>query len=551
MRLKLKWDEIYERFKDAHLQAQDEIYLGRGKQKMRLIKDNGIIRAFKEELAFGSFHIKDEDLDDVARELKIAAGEDVDAEVYTEDETKRKKGADIALDSDEDELGVWDEAFVRSQYREFTAAPEGPGDGGESSEEEEEPDPATMDPDLRAFLQEEAHRKQLMGDEEGTDDEESVIDFREARWDRMRGTTTTSSEDDSDEDEDGEGDADETPGSVARRERATLYLSQPGQYDTSDDDLDVLDQDEGVLIPHDEVSAARQRRGPLFPHGDWDTQGGQGGILTPADDAFSQAMTRGRRNAEALLSGSACGPLSMPHDEVPDLVEIFGMTALSTSFARTEKSHFPAGELLRSEDGSDRRGPAPLGSAETVPSTSSARPASSESGVGSLDRGAQVQSTLVQIDNASMPIEQGSQRDQTADQSLSDGLVTPPGSPPSHVLSTYAQASNMTTLPSHVSTSPPKEAVMAPLNYASPSSRLYAHAHAQAQAHAQSPPRFDQQHQQQQRVASYPSPSTTRRPQSAFSLADGSTSAATAASFSAELAGGSPRAREAGTTLAF
>ncbi|PWN21965.1 hypothetical protein BCV69DRAFT_281873 [Microstroma glucosiphilum] len=537
MRLKLKWDEIYERFKDAHLQTQDEIYLGRGKQKMRLIKDNGVIRAFKEELAFGSFHIKDEDLDDVARELKIAAGEDVDAEVYTEDETKRKKGAELALDSDEDELGVWDEAFVRSQYREFTAAPEGPEDRGESSEEEEELDPATMDPDLRAFLQEEAHRKELMGDEEGSDDEESVIDFREARWDRMRGTTPTSSEDSTDEDEDGEEDADDPPGSIAHRERATLYLSQPGQYDTSDDDLDVLDQDEGVLIPHDEASAARQRRGPLFPHGDWDTQGGQGGILTPDEDALSQAIIRGRRNVEALLSDTTSASVSMPHDEVPDLVEIFGMTALSPSFAKTERMSSPAGEPSQPQGDGDRAKARTPETTRIVATSPCARQTSSEGDIGSLD--GQAQTALVHGDLI-CPIETGSDAERAADQSLSDGLHTPPGSPPLRTSAANIQADHLFMQPSHSSASPSKEAKVTSRSYSPPSSRHYGHSHGQ----------FPHRLEQQQRVA-YSSPITARRPQTAFSLADGSPSAATAAGFSAELAGGSPRAREAGTTLAF
>ena len=54
-RLRLKWESIYERFKDAHLEDQDEIYLGRANDKIRVIKDRGSLRALHRQLKFGSF----------------------------------------------------------------------------------------------------------------------------------------------------------------------------------------------------------------------------------------------------------------------------------------------------------------------------------------------------------------------------------------------------------------------------------------------------------------------------------------------------------------
>lgn len=62
LRLKTKWESIYERFKDAHLEDQDEIYLGRpGIDEPRIIRDRGSLRALNRQLRFGSF-IRDEDL---------------------------------------------------------------------------------------------------------------------------------------------------------------------------------------------------------------------------------------------------------------------------------------------------------------------------------------------------------------------------------------------------------------------------------------------------------------------------------------------------------
>lgn len=57
-RLRCKWESIYERFKDAHLEEQDEIYLGRAgddDDRLRIIKDCGSLRKLRKQLKFGSF----------------------------------------------------------------------------------------------------------------------------------------------------------------------------------------------------------------------------------------------------------------------------------------------------------------------------------------------------------------------------------------------------------------------------------------------------------------------------------------------------------------
>ncbi|SHO78831.1 Hypothetical protein MSYG_3179 [Malassezia sympodialis ATCC 42132] len=57
-RLRCKWESIYERFKDAHLEDQDEIYLGRAgddDDRLRIIKDCGSLRKLRRQLKFGSF----------------------------------------------------------------------------------------------------------------------------------------------------------------------------------------------------------------------------------------------------------------------------------------------------------------------------------------------------------------------------------------------------------------------------------------------------------------------------------------------------------------
>lgn len=196
LRLKKKWDSIYAKFQDAHLAPQDELWLGK---RMRILKDHGTVRALKEdECAFGSFHIKEEDLDEVERECRRATGEDVDNGTSS---TRKEPAEVIEIDSedddDEDELGAWDPDFVRSQYKEFQPKKEEDDEGqnplaGADSDDEEDSRP--MDPDLLAFLEAEKKRKEAVGPEE-EDEEEEVVDLRGPRYDRPRYDDETSSDD--------------------------------------------------------------------------------------------------------------------------------------------------------------------------------------------------------------------------------------------------------------------------------------------------------------------------------------------------------------------
>ncbi|UZJ56038.1 hypothetical protein CBS101457_005358 [Exobasidium rhododendri] len=60
-KLRLAWEDVYRKFEDAHLQVQDEIYLGRRTVKgdsMRIVRDRGHLRSLgKTALGFGCFHI--------------------------------------------------------------------------------------------------------------------------------------------------------------------------------------------------------------------------------------------------------------------------------------------------------------------------------------------------------------------------------------------------------------------------------------------------------------------------------------------------------------
>lgn len=65
-KLRLAWESIYDRFRDSHLEAQDEIYLGRRSVKgdrMRVIRDRGHLRSLsKTKLEFGCFHIDEAEI---------------------------------------------------------------------------------------------------------------------------------------------------------------------------------------------------------------------------------------------------------------------------------------------------------------------------------------------------------------------------------------------------------------------------------------------------------------------------------------------------------
>ncbi|PKI84079.1 hypothetical protein MVES1_002405 [Malassezia vespertilionis] len=120
-RLREKWESIYARFKDAHLEDQDEIYLGVAGDAPRVIRDRGSLRALQHRLPFGSF-IRDEDLD------ALAVHEEGDYTAYDP-----PVAPEVALQE-------------------------------------------SGDPELQEFLRQEARRRALHGD----DDDDDVVDLRSA-----------------------------------------------------------------------------------------------------------------------------------------------------------------------------------------------------------------------------------------------------------------------------------------------------------------------------------------------------------------------------------
>lgn len=147
-RLKRKWDSIFERFKDAHLQEQDEIYLGNraNGEPIVVVKDRGSLRSLRQSMEFGVF-IKDEELQGWKERPEARETQEQD-------------------NGYEDDFDPSHAPLLRSQLA-----------GASSSEsEEEEDDPAANDPDLREFLQAEARRKAMLG-ESGDDEEDEVVDF--------------------------------------------------------------------------------------------------------------------------------------------------------------------------------------------------------------------------------------------------------------------------------------------------------------------------------------------------------------------------------------
>ncbi|SPO31111.1 uncharacterized protein UTRI_05247_B [Ustilago trichophora] len=161
-RLKRKWENIFERFKDAHLHEQDEIYLGNraNGEPIVVVKDRGSLRSLRQNMTFGVF-IKDEELQGwkdrpEAREMEEKEEEEED------------------FDPSHDPLGA-------QRRRQFVARMS----SSESDDEEEEEDPAANDPDLREFLQAEARRKAMLGcrgQDEEEDDEDQVVDFGDPWW---------------------------------------------------------------------------------------------------------------------------------------------------------------------------------------------------------------------------------------------------------------------------------------------------------------------------------------------------------------------------------
>lgn len=161
-RLKAKWEGIFDRFKDAHLQEQDELYLGNvaNGEPLVVIKDRGSLRALKKPMNFGDF-IKDEELQGWKSRLQASGDSAVPAD---ED------------DDDDDEDG---------QPQHYTDA--------ESDNDEQGEEVAENDPDLREFLEAGARRKSLHALHHLDDDgEEDAIDLNDLHWTQDDADTSTS-----------------------------------------------------------------------------------------------------------------------------------------------------------------------------------------------------------------------------------------------------------------------------------------------------------------------------------------------------------------------
>lgn len=155
-KLKRAWESIYRKFENAHLEVQDEIYLGHRKVKgdrMRMIRDRGHLRSLHKtaSLGFGCFHI------DKAELIGCKAERDSsDGPIKREEENAVEKG-------------------------QHSAQPQG-------SRATERAGWSKEDPDLLAFLQAEARRKQDCGcsesEEEGdVFDADNIVDFSRPEWD--------------------------------------------------------------------------------------------------------------------------------------------------------------------------------------------------------------------------------------------------------------------------------------------------------------------------------------------------------------------------------
>jgi hypothetical protein len=176
LRLKARWDDIFERFRDAHLIDQDEIDLGRpGPEDKgpRLVRDRGLLRALPQKrLDFGCF-IKEEDLvfegETLGDPSALAMGaEEAEAARSDEEESDDEEGGGRAVDKQ-----------LLSQYPEFQRGPSAPWQSVPLYE------PAQLgnnDDDLRDFLDAEARRRTLRGDDSA--DEGDVVDFDDPQWQR-------------------------------------------------------------------------------------------------------------------------------------------------------------------------------------------------------------------------------------------------------------------------------------------------------------------------------------------------------------------------------
>lgn len=313
LKLKETWEGIYNRFKDAHLVKQDEIWLGRrrrkgdspdsdsdedddsqeernGKRKgkakekryrkdeeMRIIRDRGTLRNIEKSIQFGDFIKSEEDEDDLKSE--------------DDSSINKQKSSDeddlIQDDEDEDELNDWNhdqDSFLLTQYTEFKRDPHDElnfrntqeGEEGFSEEDEKEEERKSLElaiksnPDLRDFLMEEKKRRDLLGlasdeEEEESEDESSSEDDDDA---------SSSSQDDEDDDPvidfadpEWESNAIENRESIGERDeigqveqrRREVDENNPLVYDSnSEDELDVLEDSPN---PKKEKAKLPEKRG--------------------------------------------------------------------------------------------------------------------------------------------------------------------------------------------------------------------------------------------------------------------------------------------------
>ncbi|CAD6934266.1 unnamed protein product [Tilletia laevis] len=253
LRLKSKWDSIYERYKDAHLTEQDEIHYERTSQEssassdsdeppshsreFKIVRDCGTLRNLAGTLQFGSF-IKEEELHPLEA-VDLSDAEDVGAPSTALDgktmpsssffkETSSispddEEGADdafseVEVGSDEDEIGGWgDTGFTRSQYPEFNQGAARSGSASKNESEEQEADIRLAgqhkhDPDLEEFLLAEARRRRFCAPSTGDSEASDTEDFNY-----------------------------QDIASDPPSDPSTAYdLMEEQQYSSSDDDLDLL-----------------------------------------------------------------------------------------------------------------------------------------------------------------------------------------------------------------------------------------------------------------------------------------------------------------------
>lgn len=209
LQLKQRWDDIFERHGqvrggcDNEDPDDDEIHLGLGISKDPfIIRDRGVVKALDNK-HFGSFHMTEEKVQKYWDMLMRAAGNDNDN--------------DNVLDTDDDELLLRADCFRGQRRAAF-------GDSRQTSPSQSRyqspapPPTRPIDPDLQAFLLDEQRRRERFGEaadaQGGESDTESIIDWQAG---------SSSDEDDA---------------------RSTFLLTDPGEYSASEDDLDVIDDDE-------------------------------------------------------------------------------------------------------------------------------------------------------------------------------------------------------------------------------------------------------------------------------------------------------------------